>query len=118
MKIKANVNMAGVGVSYTQGQEYEMDDAEADRLIAAGHVSAVDPNYKPKPQAKPEPVKLDALPSRPVENVETVKLVPAKIATPGAGASEQRPDQSPNGPTSALTTAAPTAVDVIKKGSK
>jgi hypothetical protein len=41
-KLKVLVPMAGIDVSYSKGDVAEFDDAEAARLIAAGHCEAIE----------------------------------------------------------------------------
>ena len=109
MKVTMNVAVAyQMGCYLPNGTEYEIDDREADLLIAAGQATAVDKNYKPKPPA--EPVTLDAKPSTPVEAVTGV-VAPAantnNALTTDAVAVKQ---------VTAAPAAAPTAVEIAKAG--
>lgn len=110
MKIKPNVCIAGQGFSYLPGNEYEVDDAEAVRLLDAGQASTNDASYKPKPK-KPEPQTLDKKPSQPVENVDTVK---EQQRAQNKDAAPEKLDPPANTP----AVVSSTAIDAIKKGGK
>ena len=86
MKIKVTVPIATPGLCYVPGTEYEMHDAEADRLIAAGQATAVDPNYKPAAK----PVTMDQKAGHTAETIGAVKApavatVHATVPDPAAG---------------------------------
>lgn len=117
MKIKVNVSVGQLDRCYIPGQEYNIDDAEADRLIRAGQATAVNADYKPKP------VKMDARASTPIEEIDTVKA-----KQPGEG----KIDPPANSPAAIAGTAPaphaqgkidppariPTAVELAKKAGK
>ncbi len=70
MKVRMNENLATVSGQYTMNQEYEIEDAEADRLIQGG--IATDPTGKVARKEKPVP----AVPQR--QHLDRVHSTPAE----------------------------------------
>lgn len=57
MRVTFTTTLSVPGQCYRRGHDYDLDDAEAARLIKAGICRATEP--EPKPKAKPEKVVAD-----------------------------------------------------------
>ena len=66
MKVRMIESVATPTICYRQGQEYELDDGEAQRLIDAGQATDPAGRYTRKPQRQT----MDAKPSTPVEDID------------------------------------------------
>lgn len=86
MKVKFLEGLSTPVITYAKGDEVEIDDAEAARLIKGGiaHQVGAKPSPLPNPAAvKPEAQTMDAKTGKPLESVTAAK--PAHVGTGDAG---------------------------------